>query len=262
MPPTTSSWRALPGQFGCGLVVLGAQVLMNPALADLDLRVLVEQQQRREARTAAQIPVPTLTPNSPPVSAAPDAPRRDPIGSEEAGELFAQAVAYDRGQGSRQNLEDAARLYQQAAELGHLEAQMNIGLMYTQGQGVPRDDRAGAKWLGQAAQSGNAVAQYSYGLMLYEGRGIKQNYAQAMRWYRRSAELGNAKAMNNIGIMTALGHGVKESNIDAFAWFSVAAERGETDAISNRDLTGDVLSATERLEAERTMRRIRNELGM
>ena len=233
-----------------------------PALADFDISVLVDQLYQRDARAKAQGDLPgintetveRLTPTSSSSAAqsshSPDTAQR----------LFDRAAAYDHGQGVQQDFSKAAELYLQAAELGHVEAQMNLGLMYSQGQGVTRNDRKAVKLLAQASKAGNAIAQYSYALMVYEGRGERQNYGKSLKWYRRAAEQGNAKAMNNIGIMTALGHGTQEDNMEAYAWFVLGARAGDIDAKNNRDLTFDVLSESDRRAAQRAAERLQSEL--
>ena len=235
----------------------------SSVMADLDISVLVEQLHKRDAHAKARGDLPginTDTVESPtPISNS--STTQTPKSPDKGQRLFDQAAAFDQGRGVQQDFSRAAELYLQAAELGHIEAQMNIGLMYSQGQGVRPDDREAVKWLAQASEAGNAIAQYSYALMIYEGRGERQNYGKSLEWYRRAAEQGNAKAMNNIGIMTALGYGTQEDNIEAYAWFALGTLAGDADAQNNRDLTFEVLSQDERRAAQRAAERLRSELG-
>ena len=100
---------------------------------------------------------------------------------------FFLGVMYDKGQGVRQDLREAARWFRKAAEQGHAEAQFNLGAMYDNGQGVPQDDAEAVKWFRKAAEQGLAVAQYDLGVMYDNGQGVPQDYAQAYMWFNLAA---------------------------------------------------------------------------
>ena len=74
-------------------------------------------------------------------------------------------VAYENGQGVKQDRSEAVRWYRKAAEQGHADAQCNLGIRYTNGQ-----------------------------------EGLKQDHAEAVCWYRKAAEQGHAKAQYNLGV--------------------------------------------------------------
>lgn len=243
-------------------MLAGLLVTTPAAHADLDIRVLVEQYQRRQAEAASrETPLNTLTPApAGPAASGQQALQRTP-GADSAEALFARAVRHDTGDGVAIDYTEAARLYRAAAEKGHVRAHTNLGLMHAQGQGVARSDLEAARWLKPAAEAGDDLAQYSLGLMHYEGRGVRQDHGAALTWYRAAARQGNVKAMNNLGIMYALGHGVPSSATEAYAWFAVAAQTGDADAVSNRDLTAGSLSASQLEQARQAYARLRGELG-
>ena len=54
------------------------------------------------------------------------------------------ANLYHRGEGVERDIDKAVSLYLGAAELGHPEAQFNLGNMYLLGEGLPQDDLAQA----------------------------------------------------------------------------------------------------------------------
>ena len=68
--------------------------------------------------------------------------------------LFQLAINYEQGRGVAENQQEAFYCYQQAAELGHVTAQLNLGWAYSNGIGasgqrqglllVPESRRTGA----------------------------------------------------------------------------------------------------------------------
>lgn len=79
--------------------------------------------------------------------------------SKQAGELIRQALAHEHGEGVPRDPEQAARLYCEAARLGHPEAMFSLGWMYANGRGVERDDALAGGLFGLAAKRGHEHAQ-------------------------------------------------------------------------------------------------------
>lgn len=74
--------------------------------------------------------------------------------------LLAQAMKYEAGTDPmEQDLSQAAKLYQQAAEQGQTEAMFRLGAMYSQGKGVARNPDEARKWWNLAAEKGHASAK-------------------------------------------------------------------------------------------------------
>jgi TPR repeat protein/predicted Ser/Thr protein kinase len=144
--------------------------------------------------------------------------------------------------------QDAARLYEKAAEMGFAHAAYELGLMHEEGRGVPSVDLAQAKrWLSQAANAGHALAAYRLGVLAYdpanaaewhhkaavrgyapamlalgdlylEGRGVTAQDDQALEWYRRASSAGSLAANGRLGRLHELGRGVQQD-------YRVALER-------------------------------------
>ena len=78
---------------------------------------------------------------SPPLTAAVGQPV-DVTALAEKGDtdaLFMLAVMHEVGTGFSKNATEAARLFQRAADSGHLASKVQLGLMYQTGTGVSRD---------------------------------------------------------------------------------------------------------------------------
>ena len=80
------------------------------------------------------------------------------------------------------------------AEAGDAMAQINLGFMYHQGQGVEQDLKEAVKWYQKAADQGQVNAQYTLGWMYANGRGVEQNYVTACAWYNIAAAKGDTEA--------------------------------------------------------------------
>jgi TPR repeat protein len=61
--------------------------------------------------------------------------------------------------GVPQQLDKAIELYTMAADLGHAEAQSNLGVLFAKGVGVPKDQKRAKELYHKAAMAGEAVAQ-------------------------------------------------------------------------------------------------------
>ncbi len=88
-------------------------------------------------------------------------------------------------------LEDLTR----CAEEGDAKAQSSLGLRYYAGGGpVPLDYAKAVRWFRLAAEQGHADAQVMLGLMSAEGLGVPKDDAKALQWYLIAAEQGDASA--------------------------------------------------------------------
>jgi TPR repeat protein len=66
---------------------------------------------------------------------------------------------YSQGQGATQDDAEAVKWYRLAARQGHVDAQINLGLMYSKGPGVLLDPVRAYMWFDLAAASRNASAK-------------------------------------------------------------------------------------------------------
>jgi len=142
-------------------------------------------------------------------------------------------MAYSKGNGTSQDLEEAFRCFKLAAEQGYARAQYNVGYGYCCGKGVPQDYREALRWFKLAAEQGHADAPFSIGNMHANGEGMPQDHEEALKWYNLAAEQGYASAQYNIGNMYANGEGVPRDYQEALKWYQLAAEQGDVSAQFN-----------------------------
>jgi len=105
------------------------------------------------------------------------------------------ARLYETGQaGVTQNLGEARRWTQRAAEAGDPTAMHNLALYYFRGEGGPQDTAAAAQWFTKAAQHGVVDSQYNLGLLYQSGSGVPRDLAQAYKWFTIAANSGDSQA--------------------------------------------------------------------
>ena len=147
--------------------------------------------------------------------------------------LNALANAYANGQGVAQNLPEALRLYQRAADRGHAPAQFNLGMMNELGRGVAPDLATAFKYYLKAAEQGFAPAQFNVGNMYANGVGVKQDFFEAALWFRQAADRGVPEAQYNLALAYELGRGLGKDEMAAQSWYRKAADQGYTRARYN-----------------------------
>jgi TPR repeat protein len=125
---------------------------------------------------------------------------------------------------------NATRLFSQAAERGHANAQFSLGTCYAHGEGVDMDDANAARLFGQAAKQGHAQAQFSLGYCYALGMGVAKDEAEAARLHGQAAEQGHAQAQLGLGRCYALGKGIEADMAKAARLFWQAVEQDDARA--------------------------------
>ncbi|WP_104662762.1 peptidoglycan-binding protein [Ensifer adhaerens] len=145
------------------------------------------------------------------------------------------AVRYTEGRGVAENMTEAAKWYQRAADAGVVPAQYRLATLYEKGTGVTRDAaKAKALYLASAGQ-GNASAMHNLAVMLASGRDGAPDFNEATKWFAKAAELGIRDSQFNLAVLYARGNGVPQDLTESYKWFSAAAREGDLDAGVKRD---------------------------
>jgi serine/threonine protein kinase len=147
--------------------------------------------------------------------------------SARAKQLFTDGLAkrHDR------QLEAAASLFSQAAELGDTSAMLELGESYSSGEGVPQDENKALSWFRRAADAGNPSAMVSLGGMYSLGiDGGDPNDQEAARWFQKAADHDNSAALYDLGTMYEAGRGVAKNMEKAKDLFERSASLGNTEA--------------------------------
>lgn len=153
----------------------------------------------------------------------------DPLAFFEIGARFSE------GRSVPENMAEAAKWYQRAADAGVVPAQYRLASMYEKGMGVTRDAaKAKALYLSAAGQ-GNASAMHNLAVMLASGRNGSPDFAEATKWFAKAAELGIRDSQFNLAVLYARGNGVPQDLTESYKWFSAAAREGDMDAAAKRE---------------------------
>jgi localization factor PodJL len=144
-------------------------------------------------------------------------------------------VRYAEGKGVPQNLDEAARWFDRAAQAGIIPATFRLGTFYEKGLGVKKDTDLARRYYTRAAERGSAKAMHNLAVLDADGGGKGANYKSASQWFRKAAERGVADSQFNLGILYARGIGVEQNLAESFKWFSLAAAQGDGDAAQKRD---------------------------
>ncbi len=110
-------------------------------------------------------------------------------------EIIAQAEVYLYGDGVPVDLQKAASLYQEAADLGSPKAKMRLSTMYRRGTGVKKDEHKAFLLAQEAAELDYAPAQAALGAFYRDGMGVQKDPVQSDRWIEKAAENGHIMAM-------------------------------------------------------------------
>ncbi|MDC1494254.1 sel1 repeat family protein [Planktomarina temperata] len=149
---------------------------------------------------------------------------------------FALGLMLERGTGVLQNVAEAARWYQLAADQGHDNAQYFLGNLYDKGKGVPQDFAVAVKWYTLAAQQGNLIAQVRLSAMYTLADGVPEDFTKALKWSLLAAKEGSLGAQVNLGLIHEYSnHETFKDNLKAHMWYNIASANGDENADEWRD---------------------------
>lgn len=154
---------------------------------------------------------------------------------DQGGYALEKGLQFFHGNGVPYDFEAAATHFRKAAELGNIEAHLNLGFLYDLGIGVPQDYRKAAKYYRLAAEQGDATAQFNLGILYRFGRGVPTDPAIAAAWYKKSAEQGYVDAQYNLGVLYEVGQGVSQNLLLADMWYILAAASDHPKAITRHE---------------------------
>lgn len=80
----------------------------------------------------------------------------------------------------------------------HGYAQYYLGMMYLKGQGTRQDQEEAGKWLRKSAEQGIPQAQYNLARLYMKGQGVPRDYERAYIWYRTGAAHKHAASASGV----------------------------------------------------------------
>ena len=142
-------------------------------------------------------------------------------------------LLYRDGWGVRQCFYQGIYWFHQAAILGDVELQRVMASLYRRGDPFPQDFKRSAYWSRRAAQQGCPVGQSNLAISYSLGQGVPQCFEQAVYWNLQAAAQGSAVAQVNLGWMYEFGRGVEASLERAAYWYHRSASQGDTTGQNN-----------------------------
>jgi localization factor PodJL len=154
----------------------------------------------------------------------------DPGAEYELGARYAEG----RG-GIPQNVFEAAKWFQRAADAGFAPAQFRLASLHEKGEGIAKDVQAARRLYLEAAEKGHAKAMHNLAVLYAEGVDGKPDYKLAADWFRKAAAYGVTDSQFNLAILYARGIGMQTNLAESYRWFALAAASGDQDAAKKRD---------------------------
>lgn len=137
---------------------------------------------------------------------------------------------------------EAAAIWRNLAEKGDADAAFNLGQAFRLGRGVPADSAQAKRWFERAANQGHVDAQVSLGLLLFDSG----DRGAAMSWLRKAAEKGEPRALLVVGTALFNGDGITKDPVLGYAYVSRAAAQGLAPAKSTLAEMDQVMSLADR----------------
>ena len=127
---------------------------------------------------------------------------------------------------------EGLRQYRALAEAGHLDSMVAVGVVQLEGIGIDIDEASnvdGVKWIQRASELGHAQAQYELGCLHYLGslpELVPEDEAAAYMCFERAANQNHTSALFMQAECLLEGTGVKRDHARAVPLLYNAAERG------------------------------------
>jgi TPR repeat protein len=126
---------------------------------------------------------------------------------------------------------EAEALYRKSALNGHMESQVNLGLMYGHGIGVEKDPVESFNWYLLAAEKGDAQAQFNVALNYQHGKAVSKDPEAAIEYYTLAADQGYSAAQLNLGLMYLYGTECPKDIEKGFELIEESAKSGGLNAL-------------------------------
>ncbi|EJK60227.1 hypothetical protein THAOC_19466, partial [Thalassiosira oceanica] len=132
---------------------------------------------------------------------------------------------YNGELGLAKDVPRAIELWTEAAELGSVDAHLDLGYVYYQphgphGCGVEEDEPRGVRHWQEAAMKGHVFCRHNLGVAEFDNG----NHELAVQHWMISAKVGFQRSLNGIKEMFVKGHATKAQYAEALRGFGDAAE--------------------------------------
>ncbi|EJK77455.1 hypothetical protein THAOC_00713, partial [Thalassiosira oceanica] len=141
--------------------------------------------------------------------------KKDPVAINILGQRYQRG-----GLGLQKDIRRAVKLWEEAAELGSVQALFCLGNAHHKGDGVQQDKAKAAQFWTKAALQGHVESRYSLGRI----EGEKGNNDRAVRHFLISAKMGHEGSVETIKEAFKAGFATKEHYAEALKGYQDAVE--------------------------------------
>ena len=134
----------------------------------------------------------------------------------------------------KQQYDQAAKHFQQAADKGHGGAMGNLGMLHIMGAGVEKNLEKGIEWMKKGAEKNDLHSMLNLGLHYAQNQ--PQDFSEAFKWFKLASDNGYAQAMGHLALLYATGQGIAQNSDEAFKWLNKGIVMGDVHSMFNSGL--------------------------
>lgn len=144
--------------------------------------------------------------------------------------------------GVTQSYEVALNIYKEAADLGHSDAQCQIGGLYERGHGVEQNYETAARYYKLASEQDNERAKFLLADCYMNGIGVTKNVTEALSLFHQAANLGNGNSQLILAVRYKHGDELPLDYVKAYLYANMASNsaKNESDKISAMGLRDEI----------------------
>lgn len=144
--------------------------------------------------------------------------------------------------GVTQSYEVAFKIYKEAADLGHSDAQCQIGGLYERGYGVEQNHETAAHYYKLASDQENERAKFLLADCHMNGIGVNKNVTEALKLFHQAANLGNGNSQLILAVRYRHGDELPIDYLKAYLYADMAAKSAtnESDKIAAIGLRDEI----------------------
>lgn len=150
------------------------------------------------------------------------------------------------------------KLFNQAANGDNITAQYMMGMIYYNGFGIAKNDDKAFQMLRKAASQYDE-AQYQLALRYMNAEGTPRNYGNAVANLIKAAKQGHIPSMLWLGDILAAGTSFPKNEYEAYVWYNIASVYDAKNASEKRDMLEGKLKIEEVLQAQATAEKFKTQ---
>lgn len=247
--------RRAGGTLPTAVLVAGGMAAAGLSISGLVLQSGEIQKGAEQAQVATQgAAAPAAAPATAPLAAVALSPKKlTETAPQAASDVDLEGLYAEASQALEAGDATGLEKLKQAANLGHAPAQFYLAKLYEAGRSGLKQDLAEARrWTERAAQRGERKAMHNLALYYFEGTGGPKNTSTAAEWFQRAAEMGLVDSQYNLGRLHEEGIGVPQNAAEAYRWYLIAGRAGDSESRASSQRVKAELSTEARVVAEKS----------